>query len=65
MECVKYKAEMFPARLFRQFAPVYPVSKKPGPLGEEKRGGVSCFACPACGYIELKADDPGALRFSY
>jgi hypothetical protein len=56
---------MFPARLFGQFTPVYPVNKKPGPLGAEKRGGVSCFVCPAGGYTERKADDPEALRFNY
>ena len=64
MECIKCKSTMFQARLNGHHFSVYLVNKKPGFLGAEKRGDVSCFVCPECGYIELNAVDPKALQFS-
>ena len=64
MECIRCKTEMFPAQLNGHNYGVYLVNKKPGFLGAEKWGKVSCFVCPSCGYMELKADDPKSLQFS-
>lgn len=37
------------------------VFKKKGFFDSMKRSAISCHVCPNCGYIELRADDPGQL----
>ena len=63
MKCLRCETEMFCAKL-KGDAPgtgVYLTNKKNGLFEAEKRSAVSCFVCPDCGYVELKADTPKAL----
>jgi len=41
---------------------VYLTNKKKGWFESEKNSGVTCFVCPNCGYIELKANNPEKLE---
>ncbi|MBQ9886664.1 MAG: hypothetical protein IJM37_07395 [Lachnospiraceae bacterium] len=63
MNCVKCSVEMSEAKLcgdaFRTGA--YLTKKKKGILDTERISTVSCYFCPQCGYIELKADNPKEL----
>ena len=36
---------------------VYLTTKKEGLFETPKNSSVSCYVCPQCGYIELKADN--------
>ena len=62
MECLRCKAEMFPAKLSAYPGEPYLMNKKPGLLEPEKRSRIGCFVCPACGYVELKAEEPSKLK---
>jgi hypothetical protein len=63
MECIKCKAEMITAKLKADAVGTgaYLTNKKKGLFETERRCGVSCFVCPKCGYVELKADAPQSL----
>ena len=60
MECMKCKAEMVDAKLSGDAygTPAYITGKKKGILTTKPQSAVSCYVCPKCGYIELKADNP-------
>lgn len=63
MECLRCKEKMIVAKLNTGAYgnPVYLSNKKKGILESEQRSSVTCYVCPKCGYVELKADSPGAL----
>lgn len=64
MECLKCKSEMFTAKLNTDLydTGAYLSNKKKGLFKHEKTCGITCFVCPECGYIELKADNPKELQ---
>ena len=61
MKCGKCEEDMFKAELRGHYNRVWLRNKEPGLTGIHKTGTVSCHVCPACGYIELYADDPKRL----
>lgn len=62
MECFKCSTTMTTANLVADIncTPPY-VFKKKGFFDSMKRSSVSCYVCPNCGYIELRANEPGQL----
>jgi rubrerythrin len=38
------------------------ICMRKGILEQEKRSAVLCYVCPECGYIELYAENPQALK---
>lgn len=66
MECIKCKEVMYKAHLVGDVSglDVWLRNKKKGILETEKRSPVSCYVCPACGYVELNADKPQDLMIS-
>lgn len=63
MECLKCKEIMYKAKLIGYLSSdVYLTNIRKGFMESEKRSKVSCFVCPKCGYIELKADAPQAIN---
>lgn len=64
MECLKCKTTMFDAQIKGDLygLGLYLTNKKKGLLESEKRTAISCFVCPNCGYIELKAETPQVVQ---
>ena len=64
MDCLRCKEELFNAKLKGDVVGtvVYLTNKKYSVFETEKNSTVSCYVCPKCGYIELKADDVKKLR---
>lgn len=42
----------------------YLINKKKGILEKENKSSVTCYVCPKCGYIELKADNPYEINLN-
>ena len=63
MNCMKCGADMFKAGLQRTGCSDFLMlhNRKKGLLEVTKYSSVSCYVCPACGHVELQADNPGAL----
>lgn len=64
MKCEKCGAGLFQANMVSAhfLSEILLTNKKPGLLEPEKRSTVSCYVCPACGHIELVADEPKKLQ---
>lgn len=64
MECLRCNAEMFTAKLCGDMAGtgMYLKNKKKGMFESEKTSAVTCYVCPECGYVELRADDPKKIN---
>ncbi|MBQ7944975.1 MAG: hypothetical protein IJ326_13060 [Lachnospiraceae bacterium] len=64
MECLRCKEEMFNAKLCGDAygTGLFLRSKKKGMFEMAKDSTVSCYVCPECGYVELKADEPKKIR---
>ncbi len=66
MECLRCKEEMFTAKLCGDMyeTGIYLKNKKKGIFETAKTSSVTCYVCPKCGYVELKADEPKKIRLS-
>ena len=63
MRCSKCDTEMLNAKLTgNTLYPLILTNKKKGMLEPEKRCNSLCYVCPKCGYIELYAENPTALK---
>lgn len=63
MKCCKCNAEMFTANA--NVGGVYALTltqTKKSVWEADKRCGVICYVCPDCGYIELYAEKPKAIK---
>ena len=58
MECMKCGTEMKAVQMIGQRYPIFVRARKKSVWDSEKLCAVDCFACPQCGYIELKASKP-------
>lgn len=63
MKCCKCDAEMFTSNLTGNalYSLILTQTKK-SVWDADKRCGVICHVCPDCGYIELYADKPKAIK---
>ncbi len=67
MDCIKCGKTMFRAGLTGFASGTFTAglyNKEKGLFGIEKYSSLSCHVCPACGHVELTADDPEALILS-
>lgn len=66
MECLRCKEVMFTAKLCGDAygTGMYLKNKKEGMFATEKTSTVTCYVCPECGYVELKADEPKKIRLN-
>lgn len=64
MECLKCNKNMFKAQIKGDVVGIglYLTNKPKGVLESEKRTTVSCYVCPSCGHVELKADEPQIIN---
>ena len=63
MNCTKCGAEMFEAIMTSNTVfPVMLMSKKAYKWDVQKSSALTCHVCPQCGFVELYAADPQAIK---
>ena len=63
MKCCKCNTEMYKANLTgNTLYSLILTQPKKSVWESEKRCGTVCYVCPDCGYIELYAEKPKALK---
>ncbi len=64
MKCLRCEADMFPAIMTGNVKSLelHLTDRKYGLFETENQCDITCYVCPACGYIELNANDPQKIK---